>query len=99
MNIVLRSQEDTNSALDLLVAGDTDEIVEWFVIETWLTHLDDRRLSILRGSYGNAVADDRVKVFEVSDEIVDGNGVNFDSGEGKLLMSPFWKMFLVLNNV
>lgn len=90
------SQEDADDGAGLLVGGDLDLVGEGLVVEAHgLGDVVDL-VHLLNGGEVDGVADVHVEEVEVGDELVDGNVLDGDAGEGEVLGAVVGQLLLVL---
>lgn len=95
VNIVFRSKEDANDRFDILVAVDGDVIGKRLMVETILTCLDQHGLSFLVTTHWYGIADQRFKVVEESQQLVNGNGFDRNTRENKFLVRVARQVFFI----
>lgn len=93
--IVFWTKENANYTRGGFVAVDGNMIGEWFMIQTVLTSLDQSVPGFFVATNGHSVAEQGLKVIEVSDEFVYSYGLNGHTREAQFIYGVTGNIFLV----
>lgn len=93
--VVLRSKEDTNDRLSILVAPDRHVVGERFVVQTMLTSLGYAAVGVILVANGHSVVQHGVERVEVRGQFVYGHGFDADTREEQIVYCIFRQILLV----